>query len=54
MEEGYYWYTNKKRRTDWEICQVKSGYVHFFGQVSQQIGNEYLTEYVAFGKKILF
>lgn len=64
MKEGYYWYGVKKWAKNslgqyvptetllWEICLVKNGYVHFFGQVSQEIGNEYLTKFVTFGAMI--
>lgn len=51
MVEGFYWY-RQLNWNFWHPCQVKSGYVHFFGQVSQKIGNEYLTEYVEFGPQI--
>ena len=51
LADGYYWY-RVRGRDGWSICQVSSGYVHFFGQVSQEIGNEYLTQCVEFGERI--
>lgn len=49
LSDGYYWY----EVNDFQgICWVRGGYVHFFGEPSQKIGNEYLEEYVTFGDKI--
>lgn len=54
MKEGYFWYREgTSRNKKWYICHIKGGYVHFFGQVSQEIGNEYLTKCVTFGEEIL-
>lgn len=53
MEEGYYFYSSYTTGHKWSICWVKSGYIHFFGQVSQKIGNEFLSKYVKFGEKIV-
>jgi len=57
MKEGYYFYQVRNYKGHIskganQICWVYRGYVHFFGQVSQKIGNEYLTEYVVFGDMI--
>ncbi len=50
MKEGYYWY---RTTGEWKICWVWGGYVHFFGEVGQKIGNDYLTKYVEFGDQII-
>lgn len=50
MEEGFYFY--RSNNSKWMICWVRRGYVHFFGQVSQEVGNEYLTKHVEFGEMV--
>ena len=52
MKEGYYWCRNKPDGK-WTVCLVRGGYVNFFGLVSQEIGNEYLTKHVEFGQPVV-
>lgn len=52
MKEGYRWFRVRHGSEGWHICYVKKGYVHFFGEISQVIGNTYLSECVEFGDYI--
>ena len=53
MREGYYTYRENHREAYWSICVVRGGMVHFFGQCSQAVGNEYLTKYIEFGQQVI-
>ena len=55
MPDGYYWYRERTTAPafgHWKVCEVRNGYVHFFGQVSQPLGNAYLSQYVEFGPRV--
>jgi len=54
MTDGYYWYRERQGAGfgHWKVCLVSGGYAHFFGQVSQPLGNAYLSQYVEFGPRV--
>jgi len=57
MKPGYYWWRRFnsmiKEWSGWKPCEISGGYAHFFGEISQELGNEYLTRFVEFGPEIV-